>query len=707
MIASSSPDVSPKKSSELLLPSEDSKSNINKSQSVRNKVARLSISETDTVKTEILNSLDKSSETVAHAATTTSAGIIDNSNNNHVKRRRSSVSLNSSQSLNISSTNQSNESKLRQNSISLGKIVKKKKRSSSNRPFDIRILDKFFHNEELNNNKNTNKNNVNNLKQHIKKKYRISIKDIRDLVLFLMNGTNNSPQWVNISNRTSLTKLVVLFIPGLEPQDYNLPIDSSFFLNSGRLRKQKLGNSTTTTVTADKTETRTFAHFENTAVCAPGSRLSLFSAYNTFVNVGLTKNEKIALKNELSKKKVTVHDLLLPLEKLLENNYPIHIDTLDISEDYKKKLIEIQNNEEASNAWVNTKPNDNDNESHIYGLDCEMCMSETGFVVTRVSLVNFQNETIYDQLVKPDVPITDYLTKYSGITKQKLDPVTTSLKDIQQDIIKLISSNDILVGHSLQSDLNVLKLRHPRIIDTAIIYDHKAGPPFKPSLKFLVSEYLNYSIQEDVDNGHNSIEDAKACINLLKSKILHGMAFGKSVDTENLFERLAKKSYKRTLLLNDSVVTNVSSTNTNHVSCVRCKSDKEIMENIISQSEAYDLFVGRLRDLEFVRKYSTPSLVSVRQIPSIEDSKETNIEDVTINNILKGLNSLYDNLPSNSLIILLSGSGNTKNWTKLMNELNKCDTKEEKMKKRGALENDIEKSIVKARDGVATLIIKD
>ncbi|KAK5779059.1 Rnh70p PWA37_003905 [Arxiozyma heterogenica] len=699
MIDPTSPNVSPKKSSELSLPSQDLNLNINKPQSVRNEVARLNINETDNVKTDIVNSLNSSLQTIPYPTTTSSS--------NHVKRRRSSATLSSNQLLNLNSTNQSNEDQLEQNSVTLGKIAKKKKRNSSDRPFDIKILDKFFYYEEPNKNhtnKKTDHDNVNNLKQNIKKKYRISIKDIRDLILFLMYGTNNSPQWVNISNRSSLTKLVVLFIPGLEPQDYNLPVGSSFFLNSGKLRKQKLQYSRLTT---DIAKSQTFTHFENTAVCAPGSRLSLFSAYNTFVNVGLTKNEKIALKNELSKKKVTVYDLLLPLSKLLENNYPIHVDTPNISDDYKTKLIEIQRNEESSSIWVDTKPSLDDSESHIYGLDCEMCMSETGFVVTRVSLVNFQNETIYDELVKPDVPITDYLTKYSGITKEKLDPVTRSLKDVQQDIINLISSNDILVGHSLQSDLNVLKLRHPKIIDTAIIYDHKAGPPFKPSLKFLVSEYLNYSIQEDVNNGHNSIEDAKACINLLKSKILHGMAFGKSVDTENLFERLAKKSYKRAILLNDSVVTNVSSADSNYISCVRCQSDKEIMENIISQSEKYDLFVGRLRDLEFVRQYSTPSLLSMRQVPSIEDNGETNIEDVIIDNFLKELDSLYNNLPSNSLIVLLSGSGDTKNWTRLMNELNKCDTKEEKMKKRESLENDIEKSVVKARDGVATFIVKN
>lgn len=696
MSDSSSPNISPKISSDSSLILHYSNTDANNSQSAGNDIDRLSISEPNIVTTSITNSLSDDSRPIS---STTIDTTTNTTNNNPTKRKRSSVDLNCDQLLNPDLGNQIKESKSRQNSISLGKIVKKKKRNSSNKPFDFKILDKYFHNEEsINKNKN-------NLKQNINRKCRISIKDIRDLVLFLMNGTNNSPQWVSITNRSSINKLVVLFIPGLESQDYNLPTCSSFFLNSGKLRKQRLQSSKATI--ADKSELRMFTHFENAAVSAPGSRLSLFSAYNTFVNVGLTKNEKIALKNELSKKKITVYDLLIPLEKLIENNYPIHVDTPDMSEDYKKRLIDIRQDGKSSDEWVDTKPSIDCQESHIYGLDCEMCMSENGFVVTRVSLVNFQNETIYDELVKPDVPITDYLTKYSGITKEKLDPVTTSLKDVQHDILKLINSNDILVGHSLQSDLKVLKLRHPKIIDTAIIYDHKAGPPFKPSLKFLVSEYLNYNIQDDKNNGHNSIEDAKACINLLKSKILHGMAFGKCVDTENLFERLAKKSHKRTLLLNDSVATNVSFTNQSYVSNIHCQSDKEIMENIVTQLDSYDLFVGRLRHLEFVRQYSVPSLISMRKVPFNGDNQETSLEDITINNFLERLNSIYDNLPSNSLIILLSGSGNTKNWIQLMNKLNECDTKEEKMKMRESLEKDIEKAVVKARDGVATFIRKD
>lgn len=48
----------------------------------------------------------------------------------------------------------------------------------------------------------------------------------------------------------------------------------------------------------------------------------------------------------------------------------------------------------------------------VIGLDCEMCRTEFGMEVTRATLVDYQGETLFDQLVKPENPVIDYLTTY-------------------------------------------------------------------------------------------------------------------------------------------------------------------------------------------------------------------------------------------------------------------------------------------------------
>lgn len=52
-----------------------------------------------------------------------------------------------------------------------------------------------------------------------------------------------------------------------------------------------------------------------------------------------------------------------------------------------------------------------------------------------------------------------------------LDGVTTTLSDVQQTLRKLLPTDAILVGQSLNSDLHTLKMMHPYIIDTSVIFN--------------------------------------------------------------------------------------------------------------------------------------------------------------------------------------------------------------------------------------------
>ena len=68
------------------------------------------------------------------------------------------------------------------------------------------------------------------------------------------------------------------------------------------------------------------------------------------------------------------------------------------------------------------------------------------------------------------------------------------------------------------------------MIDTSVVFPHKSGPPLKRALRNLMSEHLHKIIQEDAD-GHDSKEDATACIQLMRWKINEDLKTAHSVKT--------------------------------------------------------------------------------------------------------------------------------------------------------------------------------
>ena len=160
-------------------------------------------------------------------------------------------------------------------------------------------------------------------------------------------------------------------------------------------------------------------------------------------------------------------------------------------------------------------------EPPMFAIDCEMVETKEGSELARVSIVNESLDCIYDSLVKPDNPVTDYRTRYSGIDEEKLKDVSVSLSDVQQIITKLLPPNSIILGHSLDCDFKALKFIHPYVIDTSCIFTPNATPTCKPGLRKLAKELLSMEIQKG-SHGHSPIEDATACMQLVQLKIRSG-----------------------------------------------------------------------------------------------------------------------------------------------------------------------------------------
>ncbi|CEP24780.1 unnamed protein product [Cyberlindnera jadinii] len=420
--------------------------------------------------------------------------------------------------------------------------------------------------------------------------------ELRDLALFVLGASNESVDFVSIKQKSNVECVVIVLVPGIGASEFVAP--------SGTLPCSRDGIPRELPFLKE-------AFDQMVPMKAPGDRESIFPLMQAFTKRRYTKKQKENVIRELSVKKLVLPDLAASYEEMLANNYPIHNDLRDEGATIPE-------------GWAETFEFEHDG-SHTFAMDCEMCESKTGKVLTRISLIDFTETVLIDEYVKPEEEITDYLTKYSGITEELLKDVTTTLKDIQKKIQSIVSSKDYLIGHSLENDLNVMKIMHPNIVDTSLIFEHPRGPPFKSSLKYLTKQYLKRVIQE---GEHDSVEDSKACLELVKLKLSEGGLLGKVIDGELIFNDLMKID-KKALILDFQ---RVQAEQNRYITCLN---DDDVVAKTISKIAEYDLIVANLKEVEFAQENGQFT----------EESKSE-----LYNRLNDRLRSIYESIPPNSLV---------------------------------------------------------
>lgn len=90
-----------------------------------------------------------------------------------------------------------------------------------------------------------------------------------------------------------------------------------------------------------------------------------------------------------------------------------------------------------------------------------------------------------------------------------------------------------MIGHALENDLKTLRMIHHRCVDTALLFPHRAGLPYRRSLRDLVREHLGRIIQAGGGtSGHSSVEDSIAALDLVRVFLLQGSG-SKKTPTSN------------------------------------------------------------------------------------------------------------------------------------------------------------------------------
>lgn len=420
----------------------------------------------------------------------------------------------------------------------------------------------------------------------------VQLKALQDLALYIL-ADGVAPTWLAINNARHIQKVVVLMIPGLDRN--SLEMSDIFKPSTATGRKlmpdaSKLTESDPLSRSEDETTSAglplhprdEFASgastptLENPAhtfldhiipVKAPGDsgRHQIHSPLQTMLIAPYTQPKDKRGKDERSQSvRTAVAEFIHTADELRDAEYPIHPASFDNERDAQLEHERREKTLQSTSAgWVDTKVKRSDIPTptsplksskplraqdsltrgyKVYAVDCEMVLTDNErFSLARISIIDWAGKTVLDKYVKPSLPIKNYFTQFSGITPQILEGVTTTLQDIQQELLSLLGPDSILLGHSLESDLNALQLTHPHIIDTSIIYPHPRGLPLRSSLKYLANKYLKREIQKGGADGHDSVEDALAVLDLVRMKCEKGPRWGTlDANGESIFRRISR-----------------------------------------------------------------------------------------------------------------------------------------------------------------------
>ena len=550
----------------------------------------------------------------------------------------------------------------------------------------------------------------------------INIGDLRDIVTYVLANTS-APQWVAIKHRAEVRKFVVVMVFGLEMGMFEGRLNFTTYAGDPLPKHHVASPDDYYPKPLEKDqladEVKPFAEMFPYVwpVNAPGDTKTgkLHSATTAFFTTPLSRSEKALAKQQkalpLKPKKTPITKFLTSIEDMKDQRFPIHPAML--SKDRRETFVKEEGFVYSDvGDMQDGEVSDSEIEQgsitvgrHVLAVDCEMVKCGSEYVLARITVLNWDGDTVMDELVKPAEPVTDYVTRFSGIDEDMLRDVKTNIRDIQRRLKEIVTPRTILVGHSLESDLSAMKFSHPFTVDTSLIFPHPS-PSRKNKLKELTRQYLRRSIQE---GEHDSREDARATLDLVSQKCVNGPSWGvPDAAGINLFQRLSTAgtvhdgtassfvAAAHTRRGNKTAIVDWNEEATRGPGSmadikISCTSDAEVeagvMRAVQGDSDGHyvpgggvDFVFARFRELEKHRGWKNTSgsrLPEPSPSPVSRLAKSQAQQGKSLSNLVSGISSrlqrVYDSLPACTMFMVMSGGGNPQHQNTLFRMKMACN----------------------------------
>ncbi|KAJ5986582.1 hypothetical protein N7451_010947 [Penicillium sp. IBT 35674x] len=158
-------------------------------------------------------------------------------------------------------------------------------------------------------------------------------------------------------------------------------------------------------------------------------------------------------------------------------------------------------------------------------IDCEMVGVRNGRqTLAFLTAINFlTGEVLINRYVSPTEDVIDWRSKFSGVTPKIMASAVASgeafgsWREARDKLWEFMDDSTVLVGQSLNYDLEVLGMSHAKVVDSAILTSEAVYPsvistrplPRHWGLKRLAKDLLSLDIQTG-NCGHSALEDTYA-----------------------------------------------------------------------------------------------------------------------------------------------------------------------------------------------------